>query len=205
MLTRLFTGQGEIMKRAFYGLVPLFLIVAVIGCAPATIADKRVVQITYKGTLADGTVFSESAAGTPLEFMFGVGKMIPGLETGIKGLKVGDKKTVTIKAADAYGERDEAALQEVPKSQFPADAQIAVGQVFTIQMGESAIPVTVSAVKASTVIMDFNHPLAGKDLTFDIEVLKIRNATKDELAAQAKAEADAKAAADAANAPATPQ
>jgi FKBP-type peptidyl-prolyl cis-trans isomerase 2 len=131
--------------------------------------------------------------------------MIPGLETGIKGLKVGDKKTVTIKAADAYGERDEAALQEVPKSQFPADAQIAVGQVFTIQMGESAIPVTVSAVKASTVIMDFNHPLAGKDLTFDIEVLKIRNATKDELAAQAKAEADAKAAADAANAPATPQ
>jgi FKBP-type peptidyl-prolyl cis-trans isomerase 2 len=193
------------MNRAFHGLAPLLLVVALIGCAPATIADKKVVQITYKGTLADGTVFSESAAGTPLEFMFGVGKMIPGLETGIKGLKAGDKKTVTIKAADAYGERDDAALQEVPKDQFPADAQITVGQVFTIQMGESAIPVTVSAVKATTVIMDFNHPLAGKDLTFDIEVLKIRNATKEELAAQAKAEADAKAAAAAANAPATPQ
>jgi FKBP-type peptidyl-prolyl cis-trans isomerase 2 len=205
MLTKLFTGQGEIMKRAFYGLVPLLLIVAVLGCAPATIADKKVVQITYKGTLTDGTVFSESAAGTPLEFMFGVGKMIPGLETGIKGLKAGDKKIVTIKAADAYGERDEAALQEVPKSQFPAGTEVTVGQVFSIDLGGSAIPVTVSAVKASTVIMDFNHPLAGKDLTFDIEVVKIRNATKEELAAQAKAEADAKAAADGANAPATPQ
>jgi len=166
----------------------------VLGCSPATVADKKVVQINYKGTLADGSVFGESATGSPLEFMMGAGKMIPTLEKGLIGLKVGDKKTITIKAADAYGEYDKAAIQDVPKEQFPADLALTVGAQYQVQTGSGTMVVTIAGIKDKTVSVDFNHPLAGKDLTFAIEVVKIRVATKDELTAAASA-----------SAPATPQ
>ncbi len=171
------------MKRVLFGALPLLLVLAVVGCAPAKVADKKIVSISYKGTLADGSVFSQSETGKPLEFMVGVGKLIPALEKGLVGLKVGEKKTVTVKAADAYGEYDPAAVQEVPKDQFPKDASLTVGQHFQVQTQAGVMTVTIAAVKDKTVSVDFNHPLAGKDLTFAVEIVKIRDATKEELAA----------------------
>ncbi len=168
------------------GRVALVLIaLAVAGCAPATVKDKAVVQMSYKGTLADGSVFSQSDKAKPLEFMVGSGKIIPALEKGIIGLKVGDKKKITVKAADAYGEYDKSALQEVPKERFPKDATFTVGERFLVQTPNGPFPVKIAEVKDKTVVVDFNHPLAGKDLTFDVEIVKIRNATKNELAPQA--------------------
>jgi FKBP-type peptidyl-prolyl cis-trans isomerase 2 len=181
------------MKRAFIAILPLLLALAVIGCGPATVTDKKVVQISYKGTLADGTVFGKSEDGKPLEFMVGAGKMIPALEKGLMGMKVGDKKTIVIKAADAYGEWDKNAVQEVPKEQFSKDLAITVGQLYTVQTPQGQLTVKVTAVGPKTVTIDFNHPLAGKDLTFEVQVVKIRDATKEELAVIAPTAAPAPA------------
>ena len=160
----------------------LLLALAVIGCAPVTVKDKKVVQISYKGTLSDGSVFSQSPADKPLEFMVGAGKLIPALEKGLVGLKVGEKKKIIVKAADAYGEYDKNALQEVPRDRFPKGAAITVGEQFMVQTPNGPFPVKIAEVKDTTVVVDFNHPLAGKDLTFDVEIVKIRDATKVELA-----------------------
>jgi peptidylprolyl isomerase len=171
------------MKRMLMGLVPVVLILAVIGCGPAVVKDKEMVSISFKGTLVDGSVFGQSDKDKPLEFLVGSGKMISTLEKGLLGLKVGDKKKIEVKAADAYGEYDKAALQTVDKAQFPKDLELKVGASYTVRTPQGPITVTITQITDKTVTVDFNHPLAGKDLTFDIEVLKIRDATKDELAA----------------------
>ena len=169
------------MKRKLPGILPLLLVFAMIGCAPATIVNKKMVAMNYKGTLADGTVFGQSEKDKPLEFMVGAGRMIPALEKGILGLKIGSKKKIEIKAADAYGEYNKAALQEVPRNQFPNDLELKVGQAYRVQAPQGPITVTITSITPTTVTVDFNHPLAGKDLTFEIEVVKIRDATKAEL------------------------
>jgi FKBP-type peptidyl-prolyl cis-trans isomerase 2 len=170
------------MKRVLSRLAPSLLVVAIIGCAAATVTDKKMVQMNYKGTLADGTVFGQSEPGKPLEFMVGAGRMIPTLEAGIRGLKVGGKKKIEIKAADAYGDYDKNAIQEIPRGQFPAGVELAAGQYYRVQSPQGPLTVSIIAVKAATVTVDFNHPLAGKDLSFDIEIVRIRDATKAELA-----------------------
>jgi len=176
------------MKRILTGVAPLLLLLVLAGCGAPTVAAKKMVSMDYKGTLADGSVFSESPASQPLEFMVGGGTLIPLLEKGMLGMKVGDKRTITVKAADAYGEYNKAALQEVPKDQFPKDAKLAVGQKFQVSGpgGQTAV-VTITAVSEKSVTIDFNHPLAGKDLTFAVTVVKIRDATKEELAAATQA------------------
>ncbi len=176
------------MKRILTGVVPLAILLVLAGCGSPTVAAKKMVSMDYKGTLADGSVFSESPAGQPMEFLVGGGTIIPVLEKGMMGMKVGDKRTITVKAADAYGEYNKAALQEVPKGQFPKDSKLEVGARFQVSgpSGQIAV-VTVTAVNATTVTLDFNHPLAGKDLTFEVTVVKIRDATKEELAAATQA------------------
>lgn len=145
------------------------------------VSEKKVITIHYKGTLADGTVFDTSEGKEPLEFIYGIGMIIPGLEEGLEGLKEGDKKTVEVPADKAYGKRQEEAMQEVPKSQFPEDIELKEGLQLAAQGPQGTIPVTVLEVGEENVKVDFNHPLAGKDLTFDVEVLGIREATKEEL------------------------
>ena len=171
------------MKMVLSRLAPLLVILTILGCGPAAVVDKKIVQMNYKGTLPDGTVFGQSEPDKPIEFMIGAGKMIPALEKGIMGLKVGAKKKIELKAADAYGEYDKNAVQEVPKEQFPKDLQLTVGQFYRVQSPQGPLTVTIIAINDKTVSVDFNHPLAGKDLTFDIEIVKIRDATKAELAA----------------------
>jgi len=173
------------IRRALTSLTVLLLIAFLAtGCTPK-IANNTVVQISYTGSLADGTVFDTSEGGEPLEFVFGVGMMIPGLETGLLGLKVGDTKRIEVKAADAYGERDEAAVQEVQLSEFPADMEIEVGRQLTAQTENGQVYATILEIRDKTVMLDFNFPLAGKDLIFEVEVVGIRKATREELAALA--------------------
>ncbi len=169
------------MKLTAGRVAIILLALAVIGCAPVTVKDKKVVSMSYKGTLSDGSVFSQSDKDKPLEFMVGAGKLIPALEKELLGMKVGDKKKITVKAADAYGEYDQGAVQEVPKEKFPAGTTFTVGEQFYVQTPNGPFPVKIAGVKDKTVLVDFNHPLAGKDLTFDVEIVKIRDATKEEL------------------------
>jgi FKBP-type peptidyl-prolyl cis-trans isomerase 2 len=174
MLTRMKLTAGRVAL--------ILLAFSVVGCAPATVQDKKVVQMSYVGTLADGSVFGQSEKDKPLEFMVGARKIIPALEKQLLGMKVGDKKKITIKAADAYGEYDKEALKEFPKSMFPQGSTFAVGERFIVQTPNGPYPIKIAEVKPKSVVVDFNHPLAGKDLTFDVQIVMIRDATKQELA-----------------------
>lgn len=145
---------------------------------------NSVVKMHYTGTLEDGTKFDSSEGREPLEFIYGIGMIIPGLEEGIEGLEVGAKKKVeNIPAEKAYGPRMDEAMQEMPKEQLPEDVrgQLQVGMQLAAQGPQGMIPVTVADVKEETVVMDFNHPLAGKVLTFDVEIIEVRDATPEEL------------------------
>lgn len=145
------------------------------------ITPKTVVKMHYKGTLSDGSVFDSSEGREPLEFVYGIGMIIPGLEEGISGLKQGDKKTLNIASEKAYGSRQEEAMQEVPKDQLPQDQELKVGMQLAAQGPQGVIPVVIADIKEETVLIDFNHPLAGKDLTFDVEITDVREATQEEL------------------------
>ncbi len=158
----------------------LTLVIILIKIKKMEIANDKIVKITYEGKLTDGEVFDTSEGKEPLEFMFGAGLIIPGLEKGLEGLKIGDKKTINIKPEEAYGPRMEEAKQEVPKSQFPEDMELKEGMQLAAQGPQGVIPVVVAEIKEDSVIVDFNHPLAGKDLTFDIEVVEVRDATDDD-------------------------
>ncbi|MFT4244375.1 MAG: FKBP-type peptidyl-prolyl cis-trans isomerase [Candidatus Woesearchaeota archaeon] len=146
------------------------------------IEKNKVVSIHYTGTLEDGTIFDSSEGKEPLEFIFGIGQIIPGLEEGLEGLKVGDKKKVeNITPDKAYGPKLDEAMQEVPKSQLPEDLDVEVGMQLAAQGPQGPIPVVIAKVKEESVVVDFNHPLAGKTLTFEVEVTALRDADVSEL------------------------
>lgn len=144
------------------------------------ISNDKIVKIHYEGTLSDGTVFDSSKGKEPLEFIYGVGLIIPGLEKGILGLKKGDKKKIEISNKDAYGPVIKEAMQEVPKEQFPADIKLEVGTKLMAQGPQGAIPVEIKEVKEKTVLVDLNHPLAGKDLVFDVEIVDVSNCSEED-------------------------
>jgi len=132
------------------------------------------VKIHYTGTLADGTVFDSSAGRDPLGFTLGSGQVIAGFDEAVLGMAVGDKKTVTIPSHKAYGEKNEELVIEVPRSQVPPDLNPEVDQ--KLQMGGpngELVVVTVVAVNDEVVVLDANPPLAGKDLTFALELVAI--------------------------------
>ncbi len=132
------------------------------------------VRIHYTGTLNDGTRFDSSEGRDPLEFTLGGGQIIPGLEREIIGMKVGDRKTVSAAADDAYGQPDPAAIQEVPRSAIPPEIDLVVGgRLQAVTQDGQQIAVTIAAVTEDTVTMDANHPLAGKDLVFEVELVEI--------------------------------
>lgn len=132
------------------------------------------VRIHYTGTLADGTVFDSSAGRDPLEFTVGAGQVIVGMDKEMVGMTVGEKKTITAVADEAYGQRQEDAQQNVPREIIPADIPLEVGMQLQMQSPEGqVVPVSVVAIEEETVTLDANHMLAGKDLTFDIELVEI--------------------------------
>ena len=132
------------------------------------------VAIHYTGTLLDGTTFDSSDGRDPLEFEVGSGQIIPGLDVAIPGMVVGDKKTIKIACADAYGPLSPEMRQSIPREGIPADIKLEVGVQLQMQTPDGqAMPVMVVELDEATVTLDANHPLAGKDLQFDIELMKI--------------------------------
>lgn len=132
------------------------------------------VAIHYTGTLLDGSTFDSSEGRDPLEFVVGSGQIIPGLDVALPGMAVGDKKTVQIACADAYGPLNPDMRQAVPREGIPPEIQLEVGMQLQMQTPDGqAMPVTVVELDDATVTLDANHPLAGKDLKFDIEVMRI--------------------------------
>ncbi|MGP6087118.1 FKBP-type peptidyl-prolyl cis-trans isomerase [Antarctobacter jejuensis] len=132
------------------------------------------VSLHYTGTLADGTTFDSSAGRDPLQFEVGSGQIIPGLDKAIPGMAVGDKKTVNVPADDAYGPTNPEAKQDVPRGEIPPEIPLELGMQLQVQAPNGQVlPVTVVAMTEETVTIDANHPLAGKDLTFDIELVEI--------------------------------
>lgn len=132
------------------------------------------VHIHYTGTLTDGTVFDSSDGRDPLKFEVGSGQIIPGLDTAMPGMEVGQKKTVDVPADQAYGEVDPNAKQQVPREGIPDDIPLDPGTQLQVQTENGQVlPVTVLEVNEEHVTLDANHALAGKDLKFDIELVAI--------------------------------
>ncbi len=132
------------------------------------------VAIHYTGSLTDGTVFDSSEGRAPLEFTVGSGQIIPGLDAALPGMKVGERKKVTIAPADAYGDHHPEGVLEVPKSQLPDDLPLEVGTMLEMRSPDGrAAPVTITAVGEDSVTLDANHMLAGKELVFDFELVSI--------------------------------
>jgi FKBP-type peptidyl-prolyl cis-trans isomerase SlpA len=132
------------------------------------------IKVHYTGKLTDGQVFDTSENREPLEFKVGSGMLIPGFENGVIDMKVNEKKTLNIPSDEAYGPVNEDLFQEVDKSQLPEDIKPEVGMgLMSKRPDGSEMPLTVTEVKDSSIVVDANHPLAGKDLVFDIEVVEI--------------------------------
>jgi peptidylprolyl isomerase len=166
-------------KLSHIVLAVIFILgVVLTGCnsTPGVAKDGDTVQVNYTGKLADGTVFDSSIGRDPLEFTLGKGNMIPGFEKAVLGMKVGEKKTVTITSDEAYGPHLDNMVVEVSRDRLPADTEPKVGQMLsaTGQNGEEIRFTIISISDNGTVTLDANHPLAGKDLTFDIELVKIK-------------------------------
>lgn len=137
-----------------------------------TIANT--VQVHYTGKLDDGTVFDSSAGRDPLEFRIGDGVVIPGFEQGVLGMQVGEKKIVHIPAASAYGARREELCAVLKREQFPADIIPEIGLQLTVPQPDGGVAlITITDMTPETVTIDANHHLAGKDLTFEIELVAI--------------------------------
>ena len=132
------------------------------------------VKVHYHGTLRTGEIFDSSNGREPLEFTVGSGQVIKGFDEGVKGMSVGEKKTVEIPVQDAYGEKSQDLIIEFPKEQFPADMNPEVGQQLMMSNGSGqSFPVTIQEIKEDSVLLDANHPLAGQDLIFDLELVEI--------------------------------
>jgi len=132
------------------------------------------VAVHYTGRLEDGSIFDSSVSRSPLSFTLGDGNMIKGFDSAVYGMVIGDHKTVTIPAAEAYGERRQDMMIEVPMSQVPPDIQPELGLQLTLQgPGGQPMPVTVVELDEEKIVLDANHELAGQDLIFDIELVSI--------------------------------
>ncbi len=133
------------------------------------------VQVHYKGTLNDGQLFDSSAGRDPLSFQLGSGQVIKGFDDGVSGMEVGDKKTIQILSADAYGDVNEELLIKFDRSEIPSDIPLEPGVTLNMhQDGNSeVVAVVVKEVADDHVVLDANHPLAGQDLTFELELVAI--------------------------------
>jgi FKBP-type peptidyl-prolyl cis-trans isomerase 2 len=137
---------------------------------PAKDGDR--VRVHYTGRLEDGNEFDSSREGEPLEFTVGGGEVIPGFDEAVRGMQVGDTKTVEIEPGDAYGERREQLVQTVEREKMNLDFELHEGMTLAMQLPDgNQIPVNVAGVNETEVTLDANHPLAGEKLIFDLELV----------------------------------
>jgi FKBP-type peptidyl-prolyl cis-trans isomerase SlyD len=147
------------------------------------ISKDSVVSLEYRIHFGDGELVESTGPGEPIAFIQGKGQIVPGLERALEGLSAGDVCQVVLAPEDAYGNRDEAGVQEVPRSAFPRDLEPRAGMELSARNEHGdAIPYVIREVRPQTVVIDLNHPLAGKALHVDAKVLAVRPATPDELA-----------------------
>jgi len=158
-------------------LLSIILLVAMLiaGCGGTQVKTGDTIQVHYTGTLEDGTVFDTSLKREPLEFTLGQGQLIPGFEQAVIGMKVGESKTANIPAEQAYGQYSNELISVIERDKLPEDLDPEVGQRLQAQQpdGRTKI-VTVINVSETSITVDANHPLAGKDLTFEIELIEIQ-------------------------------
>lgn len=139
-----------------------------------TAATGDIVRIHYSGRLVDGTPFDSSEGRAPLEFTLGQGQVIRGLEAHVAGMGTGEKSTVTIPAAEAYGPRRDEAIQRIDRAKVPSGIDLAVGTQLNARTADGGMmPITVIGMDEASVTVDANHPLAGKDLIFDVEIVDV--------------------------------
>lgn len=132
------------------------------------------VRIHYTGTLSDGSTFDSSAGRDPLEFTIGTGQVIPGFDKAVDGMSTGEEKTVEIPCDEAYGPHDPNGRQDFPRANVPDDVPLEIGTRLQLSTPTGQpVAVTVAEVTDETVVLDANHPLAGQDLTFKIELVEI--------------------------------
>jgi len=132
------------------------------------------VKVHYHGKLDSGETFDKSEGRDPLEFEVGSGQVIKGFDDGVTGMSVGEKKTINIPADNAYGPRNPDMLIEMPKDRFPEDMEIEVGMPLAMSDGQGQqFQVVITEIREDVVLLDANHPLAGQDLTFDLELVEI--------------------------------
>ncbi|MEK6742138.1 MAG: peptidylprolyl isomerase [Nitrospirota bacterium] len=140
----------------------------------AQVKQGDTVKVNYTGRLSDGTIFDSSIGRHPMQFTMGKGQLIAGFEKAVLGMAAGDKKTVVIPCAEAYGLRQDSSITEVERKNLPTNPDAKVGQRLELtQEDDSTVLVTVTGVSETSLTLDANHPLAGKDLTFEIELLTI--------------------------------
>lgn len=132
------------------------------------------VIVRYTGRIESGEVFDTNEGGPALELKAGAGQIIPGLDRALLGMAPGEKKSITLPPEQAYGKRDDALCRSLPRSEFPEDAPLHAGEVMALKTADGArVPVQVQSVDEREVVLDFNHPLAGHSLSFDIEVVAV--------------------------------
>ena len=142
--------------------------------------SNQVISFDYVLTAKGGKVIDASTKGKPLIFISGLGQIIPGLETILLEMEPAQKKSVTIEAKEAYGVHDERLIYKVDRSKLP-NQEIKVGDMFEVGQGDQFAPVTITAINGDEITLDGNHPLAGEDLTFAVEIIDKRSATAEEL------------------------
>jgi len=147
----------------------------------ASIADGHVVTLHYRLTLDDGSIADESFGGEPLVYLHGSHNIVPGLERQLEGKEAGAKCDVSVSPEEGYGQYDPTLDQTVPRSAFPADAQLSVGIAFQAQ-DQNGQPITlwIRQIEGDQITVSPNHPMAGQTLNFSIEVLEVREATPQE-------------------------
>ncbi|MFC2071344.1 FKBP-type peptidyl-prolyl cis-trans isomerase [Chloroflexota bacterium] len=166
----------KILRYIFILIVVLSSFWLLAGCGSSAVAKSGdTVKVHYTGRLNNNTVFDTSVGSEPMEFTLGEGRLIPGFEQAITGMQVGESKTVTIPVDEAYGQRHDDLIFEVGRDELPADINPEVG----MQLPTSQGTVTIIEVSEKTIKIDANHPLAGQDLTFDIELIEIGASQSD--------------------------
>ncbi len=139
------------------------------------VKDGDTVKVHYTGKLEDGTVFDSSKEGEPLELTIGAGNVIEGFEKGVIGMERGGSKTVTIPPEEAYGSMNEELVAKVKKETFPGNITPVIGEQLQLkQQDGNIVNVTITEIRGDTVTLDANHPLSGKTLIFDIELVEIK-------------------------------
>ncbi len=140
----------------------------------STVKANDKVRVHYTGTLSDGQIFDSSVDREPLEFTVGAGQMIPGFDAAVEGMELNEKKSFTLKPEEAYGPVNEDLFHKVERNQLPAELKPEVGQVLVAGSPDGhEMQVTVQEVHEDSITIDANHPLAGKDLTFDVQIVEI--------------------------------